>query len=283
MIVDYSTARPSMAALKGAGVTAVGRYIGWDSVPGFPSMGKNLTAAEAAVLHAAGIAVFVAFEYDAQAPARGEPQGAKDGTLAARQLDDLGAPAGMGVYFACDWDVPDYAPKLPDVKASARAKLGPIAEYFAVINGQHPDFRVGGYGGYYAVKRLFDAGLITLGWQTVAWSGGQRDTRAQLYQTTGRVPISGADLDVHEGTAADFGQWLPPPAPPGPAHPTLQQGFTGPAVKTMQTTLNKHGAHLTVDGIFGPATKAAVIAFQHAQHLTADGICGPLTWAKLLA
>ena len=30
-----------------------------------------------------------------------------------------------------------------------------------------------------AIKRLFDAGLITLGWQTVAWSGGQRDSRAR--------------------------------------------------------------------------------------------------------
>jgi|HubBroStandDraft_6_1064221.scaffolds.fasta_scaffold00062_87 hypothetical protein len=297
MIVDYSTARPPVAALKAAGVTAVGRYIGWDSVPGFSSIGKNLTSAEADALHAAGIAVFAAFEYDPQAPAKGEPQGARDGTLAGRQLAELGAPPQTGVYFACDWDIPDYAPKLPDIKASAKAKLGPIAEYFAVINEQNPAYRVGAYGGYYAVRRLFDAGLISLGWQTVAWSGGQRDTRAQLYQTTGRVSIGGADLDIHEGTVADFGQWLPaasgqPPAPkPAPAPnwtetlmqtlPTLSQGATGEDVRTLQGALVARHFVLTVDGVFGAATKMTLVNFQHAAGLTADGVAGPATWPKL--
>jgi hypothetical protein len=281
VIVDYSTARPAMAELTSAGVTAVGRYIGWDSEPGYSSIGKNLTAAEVTELHAAGIAVFTAFEYNPQAPSGGAVQGGKDGTLATSQVRALGAPPLFGVYFACDWDIPDYAPGLPDTKANAKAKLGPVAGYFTVINEMQPAYRVGGYGGYWAVKRLFDAGLISLGWQTVAWSGGQRDTRAQLYQTAGTVPVGGADLDIHEGTAADFGQWLPGPAP---AHPTLQQGFTGPAVKTLQAALNGHGARppLTADGVFGPATKAALMAFQTAQHLTADGICGPLTWGKLV-
>ena len=35
------------------------------------------------------------------------------------------------------------------------------------------------------------------------------------------------------------------------------------------------------DGVFGPKTKAAVIAFQKKHGLTADGIVGPKTWAKL--
>jgi hypothetical protein len=279
MIVDYSTARPSMSALKAAGVTAVGRYIGYDGQPGFASIGKNLTAAEVAELHGAGIAVFTAFEYDPQAPAKGEPQGARDGTLAGRQLAELGAPPQTGVYFACDWDVPDYAPKLPDIKASAKAKLGPIADYFTVINEQNPDYRVGAYGGFYAVKRLFDAGLISLGWQTVAWSGGQRDARAQLYQTAGRVSIGGADLDIHEGNAADFGQWN---APAQTGEPVLQQGMTGQAVRDLQAALVKHGYRVAVDGVFGPATKVALTAFQSANHLAADGIAGAATWPKLL-
>ncbi len=215
MIIDYSVARPPAVALKAAGVTAVGRYIGWDSVPGRASIGKNISKEEAGELRSLGIAVFLAFEYAADAPAHGASQGTADGRLAVTQVAELGAPAGVGVYYAADWDVPDYAPALPDTPGNALAKLGPVGKYFQAIHAVKPAHQIGGYGGYYVVKRLFDAGLITLGWQTIAWSGGQRDHRAQLYQT-GATALGGVDVDVHEGAAADFGQWPRPhvTAPP---------------------------------------------------------------------
>lgn len=75
-----------------------------------------------------------------------------------------------------------------------------------------------------------------------------------------------------------------PPVPPKPAEPVLKLTVpptTSAAVKTLQTRLNVHGAHLTVDGVFGPVTEAAVVAFQKAAKLTVDGIVGPLTWAVL--
>jgi peptidoglycan hydrolase-like protein with peptidoglycan-binding domain len=65
--------------------------------------------------------------------------------------------------------------------------------------------------------------------------------------------------------------------------PTLSQGARRPAVRELQLKLNSAGANppLKVDGIFGPLTRAAVIAFQEAHDLTTDGIVGPITWAAL--
>lgn len=64
-------------------------------------------------------------------------------------------------------------------------------------------------------------------------------------------------------------------------HPAISDGAAGAVVVALQEALNDHGAHLSADGDFGPATLAALKSFQAAQHLTADGVCGPLTWAKL--
>lgn len=66
-------------------------------------------------------------------------------------------------------------------------------------------------------------------------------------------------------------------------HPVLQRGSRRPAVEELQLKLNAAGANprLAVDGIFGPKTEAAVIAFQEANSLTNDGIVGAGTWAAL--
>ena len=64
--------------------------------------------------------------------------------------------------------------------------------------------------------------------------------------------------------------------------PTLRIGSRGASVKTLQSILNDHGAHLTVDGIFGNLTKLAVISFQGLNDLQKDGIVGRKTWEKLL-
>ncbi|CAM3330522.1 N-acetylmuramoyl-L-alanine amidase [Stackebrandtia soli] len=59
---------------------------------------------------------------------------------------------------------------------------------------------------------------------------------------------------------------------------TTRQGSTGHAVTAVQTQLTRHEQSVTVDGDFGPATAAAVRAFQTTRALTADGVAGPLTW-----
>lgn len=229
-IIDYSTSRPSIAQLKAAKVDAVGRYIGWDSVPGFSSIGKNITKHEAQTLIASGIAVFLAFEYAANAAAKGATQGSLDGKLAHSQLADLGAPPNMCVYFAVDFDIPDYAPHLSDTPANALAKLGPVGHYFQAINSLKLPYVIGVYGGYYAVKRVLDANLAKMAWQAIAWSGGkvEPDPRCVIFQNLDRPPIGGADVDIrlHAITTKDFGQWprpTTPPPPPPPPHSTTQE------------------------------------------------------------
>jgi len=64
---------------------------------------------------------------------------------------------------------------------------------------------------------------------------------------------------------------------------TLRPGMSGSAVSALQTALNMYaGASLTVDGSFGPATSAAVRAFQTSKGLTADAIAGAATQGALV-
>ncbi|GCE07617.1 peptidoglycan-binding domain-containing protein [Dictyobacter aurantiacus] len=63
---------------------------------------------------------------------------------------------------------------------------------------------------------------------------------------------------------------------------TTQNGSNGDAVTALQRQLNAHGASLTVDGSFGPATEAAVKSFQSSNGLSADGIAGLDTWSRLV-
>lgn len=64
--------------------------------------------------------------------------------------------------------------------------------------------------------------------------------------------------------------------------PTLRQGSKGDAVKGLQNALSARGFSFGhIDGVFGPATKDAVIQFQRAAGLADDGIAGPNTWQAL--
>ncbi len=62
----------------------------------------------------------------------------------------------------------------------------------------------------------------------------------------------------------------------------IRQGSTGEEVRTMQRKLKNWGYYDgAVDGIFGSATRKAVVYFQKKNGLTADGIVGPKTLAAL--
>ncbi|MCD0481047.1 peptidoglycan-binding protein [Streptacidiphilus sp. ASG 303] len=64
---------------------------------------------------------------------------------------------------------------------------------------------------------------------------------------------------------------------------TVGEGASGSTVKAAQTGLDAHGASLTVDGGFGPATRDAVVSYQVAQGLPADATVQKPTWLALVA
>jgi peptidoglycan hydrolase-like protein with peptidoglycan-binding domain len=64
--------------------------------------------------------------------------------------------------------------------------------------------------------------------------------------------------------------------------PLTRQGDQDHPVRTLQDLLRARGHNVTVDGIFGPRTDAAVRDFQRQQGLAVDGIVGPNTWSALI-
>ena len=89
----------------------------------------------------------------------------------------------------------------------------------------------------------------------------------------------------------------PPPVPPtNPSNPNyrpypgtlVREGARGEDVRWIQQSINiirrvyPSLPWLSEDGVFGPLTRAAVVAFQNTFALSPDGIVGPITWAKLL-
>lgn len=64
--------------------------------------------------------------------------------------------------------------------------------------------------------------------------------------------------------------------------PLISQGHRAHPVPSLQYLLRARGHGVTVDGIFGPRTDAAVRAFQQGRGLAVDGIVGPNTWTALI-
>lgn len=64
--------------------------------------------------------------------------------------------------------------------------------------------------------------------------------------------------------------------------PVLRRGAQGPEVKLLQERLAGAGFRPgMLDGRFGPATEAALLAFQRSHDLLPDGVVGPATWRVL--
>lgn len=155
------------------------------------------------------------------------------------------------------------------------------------------------------VNALLAGGVTSCPFVIAAYPGGDlaaaRAAAAAIIEAAnGPFPVVGrqyADLGDYDANVFR-NDWLatggntPPPPSPAPAGnwtetlvnslPTLAEGAASDDVRTMQGALIARRQPVTVDGVFGPATKTALQAFQRSAGLTADGITGPATWPKLL-
>lgn len=77
----------------------------------------------------------------------------------------------------------------------------------------------------------------------------------------------------------------PKPKPSQPASRALRRGSSGDRVRRLQAKLRRdyplYAKHLATDGHYGPDTEAKVREFQRRAGLTVDGVAGPATHAAL--
>ncbi|GIH03836.1 hypothetical protein Rhe02_19030 [Rhizocola hellebori] len=221
--IDYSWGRPRPSAIAAAGYSFVCRYVSWSTT------GKNLTRSEADALRAAGLDIVTNWEYEASEALGGYSAGVENATEANRQAIVCGMPSSRPIYFSVDWD------------ASA-AQQGTINAYFDGIASVIGRSRTGAYGGFNVIDRLFDAGKVTWGWQTYAWSGGNWDSRAELRQVQNGITVDGADCDRNEAHAADFGQWGGQPRGTASIYGALADGRLTYTAVDASTGTRTHGA-----------------------------------------
>lgn len=192
LCADY-TERIDPAALVTAGISYVSRYL---SKPGWP---KNLTAAEAAELHAAGLGIVLNYETSADFMLGGLVAGRACATSARGDAASLGAPRSTKIFYSADFD--------------ASALQIPVLEEFlrgaANVDGSA---EVGEYGGLRAVNAADHDGFTT--WQTAAWSDGTWNPHAVMRQTGEQRNIGGVIVDINEVfNPAGLGAWMPPATP----------------------------------------------------------------------
>lgn len=275
--LDYAGGRPGGRAITAAGYQFVVRYLS-DGGPGLP--GKLLTLAEYQDLQAHGIRVVANWETLADRMRAGYGAGVADAQRADGQVRAVGHPTDRPVYFSADWDAtPAEQAEIDDYLRGCASVIGPD--------------RVGVYGGYWVVSRCLDNDTARWAWQTGAWSGGQREQRAHMYQRIGYATVGGIQCDVNEALQPDYGQHpvgdVPPVPDPviGPSViPFMNYGDTSDAVRRLQVFLNRvypAYSHLPVTGYYGDMTRSVIREFQRRVGIVgADGRnVGVLTKARL--
>ncbi|MBL9101211.1 MAG: DUF1906 domain-containing protein [Myxococcales bacterium] len=233
---------------------------------------QDLTPAEAALILAAGLAVMPVQHVDAYGWTPTTGLGQSHGASAAADARGVGFPPGMCVWL--------------DLEGVAAGTTGAAvvdycqAWYAAVAaDGYVPGIYVGPNSGLTS-SQLSDLSFAHY-WSSASSHLPSPSRGFQMFQ--GLVEEHRFDpdytvVDARGGRALWF-------AAAAAVYPVLRAGNTAAsdAVRCLQRALVAGGAALAVDGLFGPATTAAVEGVQRGAGLTVDGVVGPATWPVIVA
>ncbi|MDR7318934.1 glycoside hydrolase domain-containing protein [Brevibacillus nitrificans] len=154
---------------------------------------KRLTRAEAEAITAAGMKVVSVFETTANRPTGGAAAGLEDGVEAYKEAQLIGQPIGSAIYFAVDFDT-----KATDYTA--------IEAYLRAAATKIPDYEIGVYAEYDVIEEMAKRGAAKRFWQTYAWSGGKKSSRANIYQHKNGQTLAGHSVDFNESYGGE-GWW----------------------------------------------------------------------------
>jgi len=213
-LIDFASARIAPDVIKSAGYDGVINYVS-ASRPGANFGAKPLTREYADSLRAAGLHIVSNFQYgkpgwpDPADFTRGYEGGVADAKAAMDIHAAAGGPATAPIFFSVDDDI------------DTATWTGQALPWFRGINSVLGVDRTGIYGHGQACAWAGDAGVIgkstsaghRWAWQTKAWSHGEREATAVLYQSVvstesnpGPV-LGGVNVDVDDVLAGDYGQW----------------------------------------------------------------------------
>ena len=208
-LIDFAERRIAPEEIKSAGYDGVVNYVS-DSRPGANFEAKPLTREYANALRAAGLHIVSNFQYGKPgwpAPSdftRGRDGGVADAQTALRLHGAAGGGSSAPIFFSVDDNI--------DLNTWNDVAV----EWFRGINSALGVERTGIYGHAQACGWAVRDGVIghstTPGhrwaWQTAAWSHGEREPTAVLYQGIINGPVlGGIKVDVDDVLAPDFGQW----------------------------------------------------------------------------
>lgn len=190
---------PTGAQLRAAGKHFAGRYLSPPYSTG-PNP-KDLTKAQAADLHKAGLGIVLFYESTGKSFLGGHAAGQHDAGVAHQRMRALGIPLSnrdgspVAVYFTIDEDPHGHEAVIVDYIRGAASIMG-IAH-------------TGVYGGLAAVTACSKTRACRFFCQAYAWSGGLWSLVRHLEQYQNGVHLDGHTVDLDRQVKPVAGLWLP--------------------------------------------------------------------------